>query len=64
MGEFSATKVILPLLFMRADNPHKSQSLLTLGSHNQKKELQVCKERLRTKMSVAASSHIEPSAHI
>ena len=64
MGEFSATKVILPLVFMRADNTHKSQSFVTFSSHNTKKELHVCKEFLKTKVSVAASSHIAPSAHI
>lgn len=64
MREFAATNIILPFLFMRTENPHKSQSPLTLGTHNQKKELQVCQECLRTKMSVDASSHIAPSAHI
>lgn len=34
-------KFSCPLLVMRADHPHKSQSFLTMASHNQKEELQV-----------------------
>lgn len=64
MGNVQVTKVTLPLLFMRADDPHKSQWLLTMASHKQKKELQVCQECLRTKMSIASCSPIATSADI
>ena len=61
-GKIPTTKVILPFLSKRADNPHRSQSLLTMASHNQKSELQVCQEYLRSKVGRAARSHVAPSS--
>jgi hypothetical protein len=36
LGKVPAMKIILPFLPLGEGNPHKSQSLLTMVSHNQK----------------------------
>jgi hypothetical protein len=62
MRKVLATKGIMLLLPVRADNPHKSHSLVTMATHNQKYELQVFQKCLRTKVAIATNLHVAPSA--